>query len=272
LQCSLHGADTGGSFFIVSDLRPRLAAPLARLPQSFDITLNRIGDSSAELTELAPAVFSFPNIEATIAKASASHRRPEDVWNAGDSSAGYSAKRFGTFNMTCEVPLWRDVRERDARDSGRTLTEVVDEETQMMRADARLLQPFLSTLTARAGSESERALLASVEDAVRLTDGVVGELEEMKETPAAGRKLSFQDLVQYELGTAAFRTLAMAQRLAGLTGMVELSAAARRELDQRLERFQGSARLVPVPLTASTGLQMEAILETARSLGRLETA
>jgi hypothetical protein len=266
LQCSLHGADTGGSFFIVSDFRSRLCTQLASLPKAFDITLNSIGDSSAELTEFTPGIFSFPNIASTIEKALASRKRPQAIWNAGDSSAGYSVKRFGTFNMACEVPLWRDTRERDPRPSGQTLAGVLDDEIQIVRADEKLLKPFLDTLAARASSDMERELFASVEEAVLQTDGVVGELEEMKAIPAAQRVLANRELVQYEGGTAMFRTLAMAERLGRLTGANEIRALASDQLAERLSDFQRSARLTPVPLSSSTGLQMAAILATTRDL------
>lgn len=265
LQCSLHGADTGGSFFIVSGCRPRLCEALTDLPARSAITLNTIGDASVELAELAPGIFSFPSIDSMIEKAVAAHRPPEDVWNAGDSSAGYSTKRFGTFNMVCEVPLWRDARERDSRDSGRTLAEVISEQIRMMRADEILLKPFLPALRAQSGGTAA-ALFASVQEAVRETSGAVEELEGLKASASARRNLSYRDLVQYEYGTAMFRTLAMAERLARMAGAEGLRVAARQALQERLIRYQRSARLIPVSLRASTDVQMAAILTTAANL------
>ena len=87
LQCSLHGADTGGSFFLLSDCRPGLCKSLANLPARAGITFNTVGDASAETTELAPGIFSFPNIDAQIATAIASHQAPGDVWNASATPA-----------------------------------------------------------------------------------------------------------------------------------------------------------------------------------------
>ncbi len=262
LQCSLHGADTGGSFFLASDPQPRLCKVLGDLPKQSDITLNTVGDSSADLAGIAPGVFSFPNIESQIAKTSS-----KDAWNAGDSSEGYSRKRYRTFNMVCEVPLWRDARERDPRRSGRTHAEVLDEEIGMVRADEKLLKPFLSTLRAVSSSDAAAALFVSVEDAVQGSSGIIEELEELKASEKARRILTYRDLVQYEYGTAMFRTLAMAERLARLTGAGDLHVAARNALQERLIGYQRSARLVPVPLRSSTDVQMAAILATARSLG-----
>lgn len=265
LHCSLHGADTGGSFFLVSDCQPRLCKALADLPAQSDITLNTIGDTSVELAELAPGVFSFPSIDAMIANAISMHRPPEDAWNAGDSSAGYSAKRFRSFNMVCEVPLWRDVRERDPRDSGRTLAEVISEEINMVRADEKLLKPFLPALRTESRGAAA-ALSASVEEAVQETRGAVEELEGQKASAKAQRNLSYRELVQYEYGTAMFRILAMAERLAGLAGVDGVRVVVRQALRARLIGYQRSARLIPVSLRSSTDLQMAAILTTARSL------
>lgn len=262
LQCSLHGADTGGSFFLVSDGQPRLCKSLEDLPAQSDITLNTVGDASVEVAELAPGIFSLPDIDSLIAKAIASHEPPEDAWNAGDSSAGYSTKRFRTFNMVCEVPLWRDARERDPRDSGRTLAEVLAEEIRMVRADEKLLTPFLPALRTASG-DAATALFASVEEAVRETSGAVEELEGLRASAKARRILSYRDLVQYEYGTAMFRTLAMAERLAALAGVDDLRVAARHVLQERLIGYQRSARLIPVPLRSSTDVQMAAILTTA---------
>jgi hypothetical protein len=265
LQCSLHGADTGGSLFLVNECRPGLCKSLANLPGRSRITLNTVGDASAETVELAPGVFSFPNIDAQIATAISSRQAPGDGWNAGDSSAGYSTKRYGTFNMVCEVPLWQDARERDLRDSGRTLGEILSEEIRMMRADETLVRPFLPALH-RASGHTAAALFASVGEAVRETGGAVEELEGLKASAKARQRLSYRDLVQYEYGTAMFRTLAMAERLARLAGVDDLRHAARRELSRRLMDYRRAAHLVPVQLRSSTDVQMAAILTTARNV------
>jgi hypothetical protein len=266
LQCSLHGADTGGSFFIVSGLRPQLGTTLAGLAKSHGVTLNTIGDSSAQLGILGPGIFGFPDISSLIARAVASNKDPRQVWNAGDSSAGYSTRRFGTFNMVCEVPLWQDARERDPRSSGRSLADVLGEQISLVRADENLLRPLLPALAAKANSDTARALLASVEEAVVQSDAVVDELSENSATPAARRILAYRELVQYEAGTASFRTLAMAQRVARLADLQEVAALIGNALAQRLNSYQRAARLVSVPLSSSTNLQMAAIVATARSL------
>jgi hypothetical protein len=105
-----------------------------------------------------------------------------------------------------------------------------------------------------------------VEEAVGETTGAVEELEGLKASTKAQRKLSYGELVQYEYGTAMFRTLAMAERLARPAGVDGLRVAARRALHERLIGYRRSARLIPVSLRSSTDLQMAAILTAAGSL------
>jgi hypothetical protein len=142
---------------------------------------------------------------------------------------------------------------------------VTDEEIGMVRADETLLAPFLSGVHAASGGEAA-ALLVSVEDAVRQSSGAIEEIEGQRESQAARQVLSYRELVQYEYGTAMFRTLAMAERLGRLTGATELASAARNALQRRLSGYLSAARLTPVPLESSTRVQMEAILAAARSL------
>ena len=126
-----------------------------------------------------------------------------------------------------------------------------------------MLGPALSTFKAQASGDLATALLASVEDSVRGADEAVGELETQRAAREAQRVLSYRDLVQYESWTAMFRTLAMAERLARLTGASDISAVARDRLAKRAGAFQRSARLRPVSLRSSTELQISAILATA---------
>lgn len=266
LQCSLHGSDTGGAFFIVTKCRPRLCDELRRLPGGRDITLDTAGDTSADLANFGPGVFGFPRVESMIASAIKSGSTAEAAWGAGDSSDGYSEKHFGTFNMVPEVPLWRDARERNSGASGRTLTQVLDDAIRLTREDAKFLEPALPTFKARASGGVAKALLASVESAVEGADATVDELEQEKAAQGSGRVLRYRDLVEYEDWTGMFRTLAMGERLARLTGVSEMAHSAGDLLANRVAAFQRLTRLTPVPLSASTDLQMSAILATVRSL------
>jgi Zinc carboxypeptidase len=266
LQCSLHGSDTGGAFFIVTRCLPRLCAELGGLAKERDITLDTAGDTSVDLARFGPGVFGFPSVRDMIARAIASGSTAEAAWGAGDSSDGYSEKRYGTFNMVPEVPLWRDAREGDLRPSGRTVGDVLEDAIRLTREDAKLLKPALPVFEARAESDLAKALLTSVKSAVLDADGAIDELEQVKMGSGSRRVLSYADLVQYESWTAMFRTLAMGDRLARVTGAHEVAHIAEHRLAKRIAAFRRVTRLMPVPLSASTGLQMSAILSTARGL------
>lgn len=266
LQCSLHGADTGGSFFILSEDRPALAAELVTLPAAHRITLNRLGETFADLHEFRPGAFSFPKLEDKIARAVAAGTPPDSVWNAGDSSAGFAAKRFHTLSMTCEVPLWRDPREEDTRDSGLTLVDVISQEQAMLREDEKLLRGLLPTLRTRLTTFDEQSLAASLGDFVASADEWVQEIEEAKSDPIARKTLRNCDLVQYEFGAASLRNLAMARRLLPASSTDSTATAVRSLFASRLAAYSRAAKLLPVPLEQSTGLQRSAILAATRSI------
>jgi hypothetical protein len=259
LQCSLHGADTGGAFFILSDTFPRLADQLVGQSAEFGITLNEVGEPFAEMTMQRPGVFSFPSIPAMVGRGTEGSR-----WNAGDSSAGFAARNFGTFSMTCEVPLWRDAREGDLRPSGRTVGEVVAERIRLLQLDADLLTASLPLVRPRVETIQAQALLGSLDDALALSAGVIATLNRARPRGSDDRPALTGELVMAEPGTHGMRTPAMLRRLARATGVRTVEETAREMLDARLAAHRRCTRLLPVPLSAATGLQMEAILTTAR--------
>lgn len=268
LQCSLHGADSGGAFFILSAEHRDLADRLTPLPASFGVSLNAVGEPFAEMAVFQPGVFSFPSVAAIIEGGIRHGSKPKTFWNAGDSSAGFAAERFGTFSLTCEVPLWRDAREGDSRLSDRTLGEVVDERVRLLREDAEALGDSLPALRPAIGTFEAHALLESLEDALAGAVGVMSALARARPRGAEGHRLRISDLVSAEAGTYCLRTPAMLLRLASITGSGAVEDLARSMLDARLTRFRKATRLSPVPLAWATGVQMAAIDAAASVLGR----
>lgn len=262
LQCSMHGADSGGSFFILSEASPILAAELVRLPAEFGISLNTVGEPFAEMTTFQPGVFSFPSV-AAIATAGAGS---EIAWRAGDSSAGFAGERFGTFSMTCEVPLWRDAREDDARPSGRTMGDVIDERIESLLEDAEMLTACLPSVRRRFESFEARALFESLEDGLAENAGVVSALRAVRPRGAGDRALPVRDLVVAEAGMHGLRTPAMLLRLAKLTQTRTAELSARSVLERRLTAFQSSTQLLPVPLAQATGLHVASVYRAAEFL------
>lgn len=266
LQCALHGADTGGSFFLLSQESAPLAAELVRLPAAFGVNLNEFGESNAGMTVYQPGVLSFPAVSAFISRAGAAGSSPRSVWNAGDSSAGYARLRYGTFSMTCEVPLWRDAREGRSGSSGQTMREVIDRKIRDCRQDEQVLATSLPAVRSAAESAEAQALLAALEDAYSQLPGALAELEAAHSEKSADRILTFPELVSAEGATANLRTMAMLARLARLTNVSSAEATASSYLTARLDAYTRTASPSPVSLGAATDVQMAAVLTTARSM------
>lgn len=268
LQCSLHGADTGGSFYLVGRDDRRLSDLLAAQPEKFGIDLNPIGEPFGEMAPYREGVTSFPAICAMIERAVRSGADPKDRWNAGDSSAGYAARRYGTFSMTCEVPLWDDPRLRDVRPSPLSLIDVLDQQIAQLADDAHLLAAALPRLRGRASSFEAASLLAALEAAYEDAQAQPSELQRLKAGQDAGAKVSYRDLVEYEPGTAGLRTPAMLARLARLLHDTTADTAASAVLARRLAAQYAAAALAPIPLERTTSLQLASILSAAEYLRR----
>ncbi len=100
LMVSLHNADLGGVFTVLSKPQRALAADLSRIAGAHGIALDEDGDPYAELQKLAPGVFLAEDLVAMVEQA-------PQAWPAGNSSSGYSA-RYGTLTLIPEVPLWQE--------------------------------------------------------------------------------------------------------------------------------------------------------------------
>jgi hypothetical protein len=267
LQCSLHGADTDGSFFLLSGNDPQLADELVRLPAGFGVSLNEVGEPLSELTTFRPGVFAFPSVADTIAQAVSAGAAPQTTWAAGDSSSGFAGRQFGTFSMTCEVPLWRDARENDQTPSGRTLGQVIDERISQVRQESDAVARWLPTLEPLITSFAARALTEALADSRAAAAGTAAALEQLRSTATEDRELRQCDLVGLEYGTAGMRVPAMLLRLATLTGDGAATSAARAVLDIRLNAFRSATRLSAIPAAVTTDLQIAAVLATAARLG-----
>lgn len=267
LQCSLHGADTGGSFFLLSADDPLLADELVTLPARFGVALNEVGEPLSELTTFRPGVFAFPSVADTIAQAVSAGAAAQTTWDAGDSSSGFARRQFGSFNMTCETPLWRDAREGDQTPSGRSLGQVIDERISQVQQESEAVARLLPALESRLDSFEQRVLFEALADSTAGAAGVAAALDHLRPTAAEDRQLRQCDLVGLEYGTAGMRVPAMLLRLANSTGDGAAAAAAGPMLDSRLAAFRESTRLSAIPAVVATDLQITAVLATAASLG-----
>lgn len=264
LQCSLHGADVGGSFFLLSDNDPQLTDELVRLPAQLGVALNEVGEPLSELRTIRPGVFAFPSVSDAIAQSAGA--APHANWNAGDSSSGFASRRFGTFSMTCEVPLWRDAREGDQTPSGRTLGQVIDERISQMQQESDAVARSLPAIEPRIASFEARALAEALADSAAGAAGMTAALGLLRPTQAEDRQLRRCDLVGFEYGTAGLRIPAMLLRLATATGDATAAASARSLLDIRIAALGRATQLSAIPAAVTTDLQIAAVLATAARL------
>lgn len=261
LQASLHNADYGGAFYLLSRPMPALAAALARQPGEAGLTLNPVGEPFADMAPWLPGVFPVPDIAAA-ARAGG--------WSAGDSSAGYAAARYGTFSLVNEVPFWDDPRLRDGAPSGRTLKDVVLAVHGWNVEIAAVLAASLPRLEAR-GAEAE-ALAAALDEALAAARRQNARLEQMAKAPALARPLAVRELAvnQTLLRLVALRPFAMLGRLAALAAPAPAAssagAVARAHLGQGLKELHAEAKLRTVPLATLVELQSRAILTAAAAL------
>jgi len=100
LMVSLHNADHGGAFCVLSRDDPELVETLGKLPQRQGVGLDTMGDPGAEMLPLGPGVFLAPDFAELVGAA-------PGVWTAGQSSFGYTA-RHGTLGLIPEVPRWQE--------------------------------------------------------------------------------------------------------------------------------------------------------------------
>lgn len=262
LQCSLHGSDSGGTFFICSEDRSSLFEKLLALPGRFGLPLNPVGEPFSDMEPYRPGVVAFPAIENTLRKAVEAGRKPAEDWDAGDSSAGFAARRHGTFSMACEVPLWDDRRSHRLGPSPYSAADTLRAQALQAREDHELLEASARLLQAADFSPTERALAASLRAAHVASAPQSVALEKLAAAQDPDPRLSWADLVQYEPGTGGWRTPAMLARLADLRRATNDAARARALLRRRIAG-QRAAQLRPVPLDTSSGLQLAAIAAAA---------
>jgi hypothetical protein len=258
MQASLHNADYGGAFYILSHEMPGLAAALARQPGEVGLTLNPIGEPFADMAPYAAGVLAFPDIAAA-AKAGA--------WAAGNSSAGYAAARYGTFSLVNEVPFWDDERLRDGRPSGRILADVARLVTAWNAQLIPVLSHNLTRLSVR-GADAE-SFKAALDEALAGAGRQNAMLARLAGSPAMATPLAVKDwaLQATILRLAALRPYAMLGRLASMSGAAAIRSLAASHLRQGLSALHAEARLSIVPIPTLVELQTRAVLTTAQALG-----
>ncbi|MET9829241.1 M14 family zinc carboxypeptidase [Streptomyces sp. NPDC006385] len=137
-QYSLHNADFGGVFFILSRPVPGAAEDLAAFAAAHDVLLSRGPVDTLGWTEAGPGVYLMPTAEDLTAAAARRGKPP-----ASGLSSSHYAQRHSTTTLVTEVPLWRDARADDLTPAGRPHGAVLREAARQLEADRQELQGLL---------------------------------------------------------------------------------------------------------------------------------
>ena len=253
LMVSLHNADHGGAFHVLSRPHPQLAADLTQASTAHGVPLDAEGDPYGEMQKLSAGVFLVDDMRAMVEHAPGS-------WNAGDCSFGFATKH-GTLGLIPEVPLWREAEaagERPMSDATSGLATLYDTTIALVaRAKERahdhaLGDPLLCAILE--GSAVLRRLLAL-----------------NTEAPAASKPAMFVNRARRRLRMLPFRTLGMLHRWCHAEAVAEGGAERRRALEQLqrdcadwMNRQLADASLtegmLPVPIRDSVATQIHAVL------------
>ena len=266
LQCSLHGSDGNGVFYLVTERRQALADRLSGLPGRFGLAVNRLGETGLGSEPYAPGVLSDFRTRPIIEKALASGRDPREQWDAGQSSSEYAKARYGSFCIVSEVALWNDRRLYSTRPSRMAMADVVAEQLAQLREDRVLIERERAAPLPPPTSLEAQALDAALAEVRAGIGGRIGALVETVNTADATQRLVERDLVQYESGLAGIRTVAMMARRARLSKDDGLAARAWAIVERRIAAQSAKAPLVPIPYRTSADLQVEGVLMTAEAL------
>ncbi|GGS17828.1 zinc carboxypeptidase [Streptomyces aureoverticillatus] len=176
-QYSLHNADFGGVFYVLSDPVPGLAEDLAEIAASQGVPLSLGPVDTLGWPEAGPAVYLMPPAEEILA----AHARNGGEPRGGGSSTHY-AKRHGTTTLITDAPLWYDPRADDTSPAGQAYAAVLRAAAGRLREDADVLgevydsvlphlvvpTPFRAAVadslaTGRAFADADDAMAATVE-------------------------------------------------------------------------------------------------------------
>lgn len=260
---SLHGSDTGGAFYILSEDRADLAHQLSDQTARFGISLNRLGEPDATIESFAPGVFSAFEVEPFLAAALRAGNDPGQLWGAGRSSTEFAAQTYGSFCMICEVPLWEDRRQYDDRLSDSSQVDVARMQLRQLRKNAYLLDQATGLLTHEPDDRESRALTFALREAAATTVAGVAAAEAQMAAAEVRQRVSFADLVQLEPGTTQMRAPAMLARLARRLREFKLADAAEALTSEYVAEYARRSSLQPVPLGRSVALQTQSILLSA---------
>jgi hypothetical protein len=259
---SLHNAEFGGVFYLVSRALPGLADRLAAEPVAAGLNINTFGDPGLEVETLRPGVSLFEDIAAGARKALGAGRPGNASWPAGQSSAGYASERFGTFSLVMEAPYWDDPRLRDTSLSDVTLGEAYMTAAGPKAAAVRRLRdelPILRPLTPKEGAP----FLGALEETLAAGEG---RPEDMGALGARRLTVGEALLLKSSLGLFTLRPTAHLARLNDACGRPGEAQALREEMFDAVKGLRKTTAFNVIPLKTLVDLQIKAVLTTTAAL------
>jgi hypothetical protein len=265
-QASLHHADHGGVFHVVTENRPELSQALSELAAESGLGVNPIGDPGAQSQPFAAGVFGFPDIAAMVGGQGAI------AWSAGECGARYAQDHFNTFSLTTEVPLWHDARLLDTSPSGKTLGDVLELQLSLFSELTTLLKTHAPAFESYIKTDDQREIHEAIKEWHVNADGFAAELNMAAGTvdPAIPLPTHIYAL-RSQLTLVAMRPAGLMRRLSyDLVRSVDskelllAGAEASAFLDKALACFEQDANLEPVALQKLVDIQTSSILLTLK--------
>lgn len=257
LMVSLHNADHGGAFNVLSRPHLGLARELSHQARSHGIALDEAGDSFAEQQTLAPGVFLADDFGAVV-------EQVPDAWTAGNSSFGY-ASRYRTLGLVPEVPLWQEVETEGESSSSRVWAGLAAgyEATIALAGQAEAMA---------SGATQPDLLLDAVMEGVPILRRVMA--AQSREQPAS-MPSTLANLTRRRLRMLPLRTLGMLCRWCEAPAMAvpgrqparaQLGRRATELMVRQLDDESLTTGMVPVPIQAAVAVQLQAILSAAAAV------
>jgi hypothetical protein len=259
-QYSLHNADFGAAYFILSREVPGLAAELAEVARACRIPLE-LGPSEAVGWQVAgPAVFVMPPAPELF-----THNGRGPGPRVHGASSSHYAERHGTLTLITEAPMWHNAQPPRVQNIPyaqlmRTLAAELSREIHELAAALRRVTPEIRTPS---------VFPVAVSDALMTGRAYVERWETAAELPGAARPATAAELASAKLTSwrVPLRAVAMLRRLL----LIECEAGNHRpilraELRAAEERFaDGCAHAVdrsfqPVAIRDLIVLQLTAAL------------
>ncbi len=261
----LHNSETGGAYYYLSQPHAELIPLLHRLPAELGIPLHRGEPESAHFTELAPAVFEAGSAEDVYDWREEHGLDPAPRGGAGQSSTSY-ARRYGTFSLIAELPIWRTFGADDTRSTGTLYSARLREAGDALRETGERLTALLESVRPHLTLDSPflRSAAVFVPAMTRTGETMIARSampENERPATVAERPMSVVWMYRLRFGGALLRAL-LAELTAGAAPLLVRRAA--RELEDEwtgwLAERRAQEQTEEIPVKAVVGVQYGAVL------------